>query len=170
MKKGAILFTVLIFSFVLSIIGMALIYIYGEQRMQAIQASTTTKALYAAESGAELARSWLYYLQVFPENRPGHSDDTNPFYVHNARIIESGANYQVQMTVSIDPFDANVSTSAQTAGYYLVETQGLYTTNVTGSEDFRQRTENVIEITTGPWRVRQVIGSWKEFPIERVIH
>jgi hypothetical protein len=80
-EKGSILFLVVIFSVVLSIIGMAVIYLSGWQLILANQNFDRMQAMNSADAGLESAKAWIA-VQIphcFLENRSGHSGDRNAF-------------------------------------------------------------------------------------------
>ncbi|MHB9154480.1 MAG: pilus assembly PilX family protein [Endomicrobiales bacterium] len=69
-NRGSMMFMVVIFSLILSITGLAVIYLYGMQEIMARRDLANARALYAAEAGIEKTRIFLWNLCVTQNRLP----------------------------------------------------------------------------------------------------
>jgi hypothetical protein len=144
-KHGMILVLVIVFSFVLSAIGMAVIYLHSLEEMASIRDVKATRALNMADAGTERARAWLYWFEQYhnnlssttiiklPEQHTGQGFGGNnigifhPVNVAQPVILESGPSPYTQGSyqVSIVGDSGNYTDTHEAHGFYTIISSGM---------------------------------------------
>ena len=151
-SKGTILTLVLVFITILSISGMAFLYISSSQRIVAINEINRIKSFYLAEAGVERTVSWLVYYPGIPEvNYHGYGQPFAPF--SGNQYLGSGGGYYV---VLVYPDMQNQHNPTNL--YYIISSTG--TIGV-----FSKCINKRIRIRKNVPDAEQIY--WKEFPTRR---
>jgi hypothetical protein len=166
-EHGAVLMLVIIFGFLLSTIGLALIYLNGIEEMMAQEEIKNARALYNAEAGAERAQTWLQNLS--PNKFPEQSGLTNPFdpFAGAMTLEDTPAYAQGQYRVTVIPQSGYV---AGTEGFYVIVSSGIITSGVSGSMDKIKVVRRTMHIWDSGNKHKVVSNSWIEEPMKRIVH
>lgn len=179
-SRGSVLMMVIIFTMILSIVGLATIQFAGMQEIAARAEIDVSRANFLADCGLALGERWLqaFSLNVstFVENDGVHSN--TPFQLGPFAI--KGGSY----VVTVYPqSDNNVNISSPTAsiiGNYVISSTGTVTSGIIGTMDtsrFKNETvriwrKNYVNYLNGGWPLmgKKVDSSYVEGPTKRTVH
>jgi len=168
---GAILMLVLIFSVILSTLGLAVIYIFGMQEIASRGEIANSKALYLANAGIEQAKGWLIKKQLFPE----YVNAGAPFALTNFNLAYPEGVSPGLIDVSIWPKAGNRVNIGppDIDGYYALISSGTmpgpgYSTvkNISVYVYISTKAWNSVDQSSFTFEV--VPNSWNEKPTKRI--
>lgn len=190
--RGSAILLVLLFIFVLTTTGIAIMYMNGRQEIVALNDIKEMAAYQAAQSGLELARGWFMY------KCSGSTADRFPEHIYdnkNTIIVSSDATHTdgtwelsnnitnpgqgtTSFRVCVTPYpnnDVNIMGNTGVMGNYVVVSTGIVSTGISGSYDYIKVTSETVRVhyvgTTSPYYFFRVVGnSWVEEPLKRVVH
>ena len=169
-EKGSIIALVIVNMVVLSIIGLAVVYIFGMDAVSANNRVDAAKALYLAESGIEATKAWLVSIHNFPEIHFGTlaGDQTPPI----SPMWSNTVNMRIS-PVGDPPNDVNLyNSSACVSGSYYIKS----TARVNHPAFYIEKTiVTKVSISTRTWTVsipssftyRSSHKDWDEWPTQR---
>lgn len=181
-SRGSALLMVVLFIFLLSVTGLAILYMNGRQEMVAVTEIREMAAYQAAQTGFELARAWFVSINTFPELHTGttfpiqlfvdasHPDGTWVLSTNPQNPGQGTSSYRVRVDRCADN-NVNIAGGVGVIGNYVVISSGIVSTGVPGSYDYIKVTSATIRARmSGGMRFRVVDRSWVEEPMKRVLH
>lgn len=189
-RRGSAVLLVILFIFVMSITGMAILYMNGRQEIIAVNDVKETAAYQAAQSGLELGRAWFRYRCVdgspgtFPEHLNHNANPINPFIdgshpdgtwqlsANSVNPVQGVTSYRIRI-VPCAGNNVNIMGNTGVIGNYVVISSGIVSTGVTGSYDYIKITSETVRVhyhTDNKFYFRVVDNSWVEEPMKRIVH
>lgn len=121
-NRGAILFLVIIFCFILAALGMTVVYMHGMEEMYSKNEVDTTRAQLMAEAGLERAKNWLG--NTFKTSWFEGTYGTNPYRLYTDVLMEPGNDFtKGYYSVEITPNP--LTTSNPIERYYYIASTGV---------------------------------------------
>jgi Tfp pilus assembly protein PilX len=185
-NRGVVLMLVIVFSFIMSTLGMTLIYSSGIQEMNAAAESSKARALCLAEAGIERAKMWFQNNHTFPEITQGTLNavpvrpfgaevmlESTPAYAqgfYRVRIVPNSPDYYAA-------YIQNMSGGAVTTGdvgTYVIISSGIVKTGYADiaksvSMPIRMWYDGAYHFKT-PNDAAMPNDTWKELPFQRIMH
>ena len=176
-KNGSVLMLVMLFTLVLTLIGFAVIYIFGMEEIASRTEIVNARVLYLADSGIELAKAWMINIVKFPEVvNVNYKLPFDPFETSPKTITFSdGVVGHIYVWIIPDPNnDINYGGGYGNNGHYVIVSSGTITVGASPGpvyETIKCVSERVYISTTtslSNLEYKVIPNTWNEKPTQRI--